>query len=283
MAFGLALWALNPVSLASMPLSLSAEISAVAAGKSASRSLGCRWISTSVAATDPDPGRSPWNETIPPPCIPTPSMLPGAQEAWTHPASIMAGCRSHQKSACSPLFDERPESNLVPANCRNFSVIDAVLPASTSLRDVLNVASANCASAAFWFASAARASNWANCLSPATLAFWPKNISPHTPITISSVADVPTIVSNPRYQKIPAPNSIMSPAISTYANKCARCELTSYWAPKSPSPSDINLAYIIPFVPSGRHRANGHAKIQAGMLAVTFFLGLIALVWQMLK
>jgi hypothetical protein len=77
-------------------------------------------------------------------CV-TNSWLRDNQSRCVHPAATMAGCKSHQKSACSPLLPPIPESNGVPAKRRSFSVIKSVLPLSTSLLGDLNLASSNAA------------------------------------------------------------------------------------------------------------------------------------------
>ena len=132
--------------------------------------------------------------------------------------------------------------NSCPANWRIFSAIRARCPSDNN-RGAFNLSSSTCASSAFELASAARASNWASCLSPATRALFPKTTSAHTPPTISKTAAISAIVSGPLYQITAFISSRTRPAMSTYAARCARCELTSYCRPGSSSPS-LDIVYI---------------------------------------
>jgi hypothetical protein len=180
---------LNPTSLVAMSASCNAETSAAAAGPSVALCSGWICISTSVAPTAPDISLSV-------PCV-IKNAFNACHLICTQPAATRTGCKSHQKSACSPVLPN-PESNLVPAKGLSFSVITSVLPRRTSRLGVLNLDNVSCASAAFWLASAARLlastafssdlrlnSFWRN---PAIL---PKIISIATPIAtkLSPIAD----------------------------------------------------------------------------------------------
>jgi hypothetical protein len=252
----LGLCALKPASLASMPLALSAETSAVAARSSFPRFSGCKWISTFVAATDPEAGRLA-------PCVRSiPQVFHGT---CIHPASISAGCSSHQKSACSPLFAAIPLSKNVNANRFNFSVIEASC-SGVGRRGALNLASSNWASTAFWFASAARAlastafssdlrlnSSWR---SPA---MWPNLISIATPIATRLFAR-----AEPHCSKNESYGGWMA-AIATSAITPATIRLPPHHSQRSHDPIERSkspsLALIMPF--GRRHAGKGLASLRA--------------------
>ncbi len=108
----------------------------------------------------------------------------------------MAGSKSHQKSACSPLLIPRPQSNSVPANGLSRSAMSAVLPARSVRLDDLDLPNSSCASDALWLPSAARllasatfssGRRWR--ASALDLAFAAKRISPVTPSATNASAN----------------------------------------------------------------------------------------------
>jgi len=171
-AWVLVLCALNVTSLASTPSSWGAETKASAAGSNSVFATGSTCISTFCAATLPSTGCP--IRTIAE--IPTPWT---PQCACRQPELFSTCSRSHTKSACSPSPSPIPISKLIPENGLNLSAIRVLASfVINERRGALNLTSSNCAAAAFSFASAVRASYWANCLSPASLALCPKKISP---------------------------------------------------------------------------------------------------------
>jgi hypothetical protein len=152
---GVTLCVLNGTSFASIPILLSPEISASVAGNKSLLNCGStlpRYISTFSALTEPEIGRSVRWIT----CAASPTLLT-IHDTCVQPAAVSAASRSQTKFACSPSPIPRPVSNFVPENRLSDSTSGLMLGERMFLRGALNLASSNCASAIFWFASAARA------------------------------------------------------------------------------------------------------------------------------